>query len=361
MNFSQLAKTFCVFVFPLVILGCGQGPENLKRGVFLKAEFSSDGKTLYALRNDGLLVWWDYAAKSKLGEHQFGPPPSSLYTYNTFVLHPDGRRILTSHEDDSAFIWDLETKQQICELHPPDPNALGSHYAHQTFSPDGSLVALIRQINNETVVLVLDSEIGAEIWRMEEVWKMDRGSPSNVFIFPDNARILIGYNVYKIDLEKPLNSSRTAQPVHRFDSPGSVNVIHLSSDKKQVVIEITIPVPDQKRQNVFSSQSFLRKCDIDTYAVLSKYNLPSHHSPIQMTRDESLTLFHYFKAMEMPRKTYSYYMVMDGKMQRMKKPIRDYSLPVLLAPDDKNLVVGSENGFSIRDIETGKEIGLLLP
>jgi WD40 repeat protein len=305
---------------------------------------------LYALKKDGVLVWWDYATKKKLGEHRFGPPPSYGVPNISFLLHPDGKRILTSHDDDSAYIWDLETQQQICELYTPNPNISGRYYSYPTFSPDGSLVALRRRKNNaidsEKLVLVFDSETGKEIWRMETPDLV-----SSVFIFPDNARILIDRNVYEIDPKNPLNHKDILQPAHRFNfAQKNFDVIHLSDDKKQLIITGEI-----HRTQVFC------ECDIDTYVMRSEYQLPVYHSPIQLSHDESLMLVVYCRLIDVHPGAIVRCMVMDRKTQQMKKPIRNYSSPVLLAPDNKNLIVGSGNGFSIRDIETDKEIGLLSP
>lgn len=347
MTISQFTKLFWTFLFSLVILGCEPGPENPKSSAFLSAKFSSDGKTLYAMKNDGLLVWWDYATKKKLGEYRFGPAPSGdEYLYTAFLLHPDGKRILTTHADGTVFIWDLKTKQQIHQLFPAEP------MRHRTpaFSPDGSLLAFARfdAIDHGTIS-IFDSETGKEIWSMD-TFDRENLLPS-FFIFPDNTRISIARNVYAINPKIPQNRDDTAPSVHRFNfAKGSFRIIHLSSNKKQFV---TVGEIAQKQ--------VVCVCDTDTYATISEQRLPELHYAAELSRDESMMLVQYVRPLDVAPGAERRCMVMDRETQQIKKPIRNYGWPVLLAPDNKNLIVGHENGLGIRDIETDKEIGLLSP
>jgi WD40 repeat protein len=142
-------------------------------GPVRSASFSPDGTRIVTASEDQTARIWDAATGQPVGE-----PMRHQGVVNTASFGPDGSRIVTASADRTARLWDAATSRAVGQ-----PMRHEHSVTTASFSPDGSRVVTA---SGDKTAWVWDAATGQPVG---EPMRHDRGVTSAVFS-PDGARVV---------------------------------------------------------------------------------------------------------------------------------------------------------------------------
>lgn len=109
----------------------GLDPEEFLPDGLNSAKFSPDGSRVITASNDDTARVWDPRSGAEIQQFEGRSHQNNL---NSAAFSPDGRRVVTASDDNSAKIWDVESGEELLTLtgHAPASNLNSAR-----FSPDG--------------------------------------------------------------------------------------------------------------------------------------------------------------------------------------------------------------------------------
>ena len=156
--------------------------------------FSPDDTHLLAMGYSGKSYLWNLTPGTEWVSMVNGDPinfgPTIFNQHVSLAYSPDGKRLITTNQDESAILWNPTTGQRLQTLTGP-----GQRNWIAALSPDGKRVVVG---GNCSDVKVLDANTGAEIqtislgsgWPMSAAWSPDGTQIAICTQGPDNAILL---------------------------------------------------------------------------------------------------------------------------------------------------------------------------
>ncbi len=201
-------------------------PQRVLRGHTAPVEqmrLSPDGKTIASGSNDGTIKLWDMASGSLLNtlRHPGGGTPSVAF-------HPDGKRLASGGWDGTVRIWDLETAAEV-QRHEAN-GVIGSTH----FNREGS-VLFTSELNN--VIRYWDINSGQQLY---EIHTEPPGSSPELYgmlLNPDCQRLATAspasglklWNVARREIERTWPEALGVHAgIHAFSDDGKLLVSGMS-------------------------------------------------------------------------------------------------------------------------------------
>ncbi len=199
------------------------------------ASFSPDGTRILTSSQDKTARIWDVETGNQLG-----PPLRHSGNVNCAAFSPDGSRIVTASDDDSAQIWDAATGQRI-----------GSKMDHE----EDVLCAVFNPNGTQIVTSSKDKRITGSRDFSSLIWDAATGKPMGQFLpdgivkclsfSPDGSRIVTGSGYYYADVWDGVSRERAGE---RLPVEGIVDSVAFSPDGSSVVTAFYQPDPDLRKK-----------------------------------------------------------------------------------------------------------------
>ncbi len=228
---------------PLNVRGIANGlaPDTRRRIIIdyavVSAAFSPDGKRIVTASDDNTARLWDAATGEAIGAPFIGHDERVL----SAAFSPDGKRIVTASLDGTARIWDAETGQQVgAPLTTSEEAASRTNDSHNrgnisvnhgmlsaAFSPDGKRIVTA---SADKTARLWDAETGEQIGTP---LKGHDDAVNSAAFSPDGKRIVTSsrdgtVRLWNTDIDRPISLPLTGHE-------DAVNSAAFSSDGKQIV------------------------------------------------------------------------------------------------------------------------------
>jgi WD40 repeat protein/serine/threonine protein kinase len=156
--------------------------SKIRRGKVNHVAFSPDGLRLVTASDDNTARIWDAVTGQPVS-----PPLQHTDKVNQASFSPDGKRVVTASNDSTAQVWDAETGQPVQRLLPEH----SGHVRYAAFSPDGRRVVTVsynplarsRDMTVYATVRVWDASTGSPVFRHD-------GWVTRVAFSPDSRRLV---------------------------------------------------------------------------------------------------------------------------------------------------------------------------
>ena len=285
------------------------------------SSFSPDGRRIVTASDDNTARVWD----SETGEEIVLLKAHSGSVYSA-SFSPDGRRIVTASADNTARLWDAESGKEIAQL-----KAHSGKVWTASFSPDGRRMATA---SFDATARVWDTESGEEIVLL----KAHSGSVYSVSFSPDGRRIVTA----SADNTARLWDAESGKGIALLKAhSGSVYGVSFSPDGCQVVTASA-----DKTARLWDAESGKENALLEAHAetVWSVSFSPDGRWIVTASVDNTARVWN----------------AESGKQIALLKGHLGWVYGASFSPDGRRIVTASVDGSArVWDAKSGKEISLL--